>query len=147
MTARMEAAGGCTLLEHQALFRLATAPGRRVSMLRLADGLGTSPSGATRLVERLVRRGWVVREQPPENRRQTDAVLTDEGHTALTERTRPAYHRAVTECFGEMLTDRDLADLRRIGRRLLEGHGRFDARRFAELPFTQGSGEPDRKHT
>jgi DNA-binding MarR family transcriptional regulator len=135
MTTRMEAEGGCTLLEHQALFRLATAPDRRMSMLRLAETIATSPSGATRLVERLVRRGWVTREQPPDNRRQTDAVLTEAGYTALTERTRPAYHDALTKSFGDLLSPRDLADLRRIGRRLLEGHGRFDARRFADVRF------------
>ncbi len=135
MTARMEAAGDCTLVEHQALFRLANAPERRMSMLRLADALATSPSGATRLVERLVRRGWATREQPPDNRRQTDAVITDAGLLALTERTRPAYHRALTDCFGGMLTERDLADLRRIGRKLLEGHERFDERRFADVRF------------
>jgi DNA-binding MarR family transcriptional regulator len=133
MTAEMQAAAGCTLLEHEALFRLATSAERRMSMLRLADALATSPSGATRLVERLVRRGWVVREQPSDNRRQTDAVLTDDGYRALTELTRSAYHQALTNCFGGLLTARDLADLRRIGRKLLDGHGRFDQRRFADL--------------
>jgi hypothetical protein len=83
----------------------------------------------------------VVREQPPDNRRQTDAVLTDEGYRALTEQTRPAYHQALADCFGELLTPRDLADLRRIGRRLLEGHGRFDARRFADVQFVQDGSE------
>ena len=132
MTARMERDGGCTLAEHQALYRLATAPGRRTSMLRLADALVTSPSGATRLVERLVRRGWVIREQPPDNRRQTDAVLTAAGYRAFTERTRPVYHRALTESFGDLLSPEDLADLRRIGRALLEGHRRYEERRFAD---------------
>jgi DNA-binding MarR family transcriptional regulator len=135
MTAQMQAAAECTLAEHQALFRLANAPARRLSMLRLAEALGTSPSGATRLVERLVQRGWVTREQPPNNRRQTDAVLTDDGYHALTQRTRPAYHRALTECFGAMLQPEDLADLRRIGGKLLDGHHRSSQRRFAEVRF------------
>jgi DNA-binding MarR family transcriptional regulator len=101
-------------------------------MLRLADALLTSPSGATRLVERLVRRGWVNREQPPDNRRQTDAVLTADGFRAFTRRTRPVYHRALTECFGRMLSGRDFVDLRRIGRSLLEGHHCYEERRFAD---------------
>lgn len=125
MSAAIEAEAGCTMLEHHALFRLATAPDRRMSMSLLADALSTSPSGATRVVDRLVKRGWVTREQPPGNRRQTDAVLTADGHRNLVERTRPAYHRALTECFGDLLTERDFAELRRIGRTLLEGHDRL----------------------
>jgi len=131
ISARMEAEAGCGLAEHQALFRLAHAPQHRMSMLRLADALAASPSGATRLVERLVRRGWVVREQPPENRRQTDAVLTEDGYQALLRRTRPAYHRALTESFSALLTPRELADLHRIGRKLLAGHDAYDEHRYA----------------
>jgi DNA-binding MarR family transcriptional regulator len=131
ISARMEAEAGCGLAEHQALFRLANAPHHRLSMLRLADVLATSPSGATRLVERLVRRGWVVREQPPDNRRQTDAVLTDDGHRALLEGTRPAYHQALTDSFSALLTPRDLANLHRIGHKLLTGHAAYEEHRYA----------------
>jgi DNA-binding MarR family transcriptional regulator len=131
ISARMESEAGCALAEHQALFRLAHAPQHRMSMLRLADALVASPSGATRLVDRLVRRGWVAREQPPDNRRQTDAVLTEDGHHALLHRTRPAYHRALTESFSDLLTAREIADLHRIGRKLLAGHGAYDEHRYA----------------
>jgi DNA-binding MarR family transcriptional regulator len=136
MTARMEAQAGCTMLEHHALYRLATAADRRLSMLCLAEGLATSPSGATRVVERLVKRGWVVREQPPENRRQTDAVLTPAGYRALVEQTRPAYHGALTECFSSMLTAHDLEELRRIGRKLLEGHDQY-LQKWLDVRFDQ----------
>lgn len=122
---RMEQEAGCTMLEHHALFRLATAPERRMSMLRLSEALATSPSGATRVVDRLVKRGWAVREQPAENRRQTFAVLTEEGYASLVHRTRPVYHQALAESFGSLLGSGDLADLQRIGRRILEGHDRF----------------------
>jgi len=130
MSARMEAEAGCGLAEHQALFRLVTAPQHRMSMLRLADAIATNPSGATRLVERLVRRGWVAREQPPDNRRQTDAVLTEEGYRAFVERTRPAYHLALADSFSALLTARDLADLQRIGRKLLIGHDAYAEHRY-----------------
>src|SRR5690349_14174543 len=130
ISARMEAEAGCSLAEHQALFRLAVAPERRMSMLRLADAIATNPSGATRLVERLVRRGWVMREQPPDNRRQTDAVLTDDGYRAFLERTRPAYHLALVDSFSALLTARDLADLQRIGRKLLNGHDAYAEHRY-----------------
>ncbi|XVV04817.1 MarR family winged helix-turn-helix transcriptional regulator [Actinosynnema sp. CA-248983] len=90
-----------------------------------------SPSGVTRLVERLVRRGWVERSQLPENRRVVYAALTDEGREVLKATTAPAYRAAVAEEFAGALTERDLADLRRVGRELLEAHGKWHAQRFA----------------
>lgn len=41
------------------------------------------------------------------------------------------YLDALAEEFTALLSDRDVADLKRIGRKLLEGHGRWDAKRFA----------------
>jgi DNA-binding MarR family transcriptional regulator len=130
MSERMEAVAGCSLLEHSALYRLRMNSGR-LRMLELSDLLGLSPSGVTRLVERLVKRGWVVREQPPDNRRLVYAVLTDEGLRMVQEVTASAYRDTVAEAFSDHLNERDVADLKRIGRKLLEAHGRWDAQRFA----------------
>lgn len=130
MNAIIEAEAGCTLVEHSAMYRLKQAEPSGLRMGELAELLAISPSGVTRLVDRLVRRGWVAREQPV-NRREVVARLTPEGMTALNTRTRPAYHRAVEQCFSGLLTERDLSDLRRIGHKLLAGHDRWDAKRFA----------------
>ncbi|MFD4670743.1 MarR family winged helix-turn-helix transcriptional regulator [Lentzea sp. NPDC058450] len=127
---RMEAEAGCSLLEHAALFRLHHSGGR-LRMSELAELLEVSPSGMTRLVERLVARGWVTREQPADNRRLVIAVLTPEGEEMCLGTTAPVYRASLAEEFTGLLNDRDLADLRRIGRKLLEGHGRWDVRRFA----------------
>ena len=127
---RMESVAGCSLLEHSALYRLRMNDGR-LRMLELAELLAISPSGVTRLVERLVKRGWVVREQPPDNRRLVYAVLTDVGEAMVAETTGRVYREALAEEFTALLSDRDVADLKRIGRKLLEGHGRWEARRFA----------------
>ena len=78
--------------------------------------------------ERLVR---VTREQPPDNRRLVFAVLTPEGEEACLGTTARVYRAALADEFTSLLNDRDLADLRRIGRKLLEGHGRWDVKRFA----------------
>ncbi|MEU7475798.1 MarR family transcriptional regulator [Lentzea sp. NPDC042327] len=127
---RMEAEAGCSLLEHVALYQL-HHNGGRLKMLELAELLDVSPSGVTRLVERLVKRGWVTREQPQDNRRLVFAVLTPEGEEACLGVTARVYRASIAEHFTSLLNERDLADLRRIGRKLMEGHGRWDVKRFA----------------
>ncbi|MCR3748106.1 MarR family winged helix-turn-helix transcriptional regulator [Lentzea californiensis] len=127
---RMEAGAGCSLLEHVALYQL-HHNGGRLQMSELVELLDVSPSGVTRLVERLVQRGWVVREQPADNRRLVIAVLTPEGEEACVGTTARVYRASLTEEFTGLLSERDLADLRRIGRKLMEGHGRWDVKRFA----------------
>ncbi|CCH28280.1 MarR family transcriptional regulator [Actinosynnema sp. NPDC047251] len=129
MSGRVEASAGCSLLEHEALYRIDM--GGRLPMSELSELLAVSPSGVTRLVERLVRRGWVERSQPPDNRRVVYAALTDEGRHVLHDTTAPTYRAAVAEEFAGPLNDRDVADLKRIGRKLLEAHGKWDAQRFA----------------
>ncbi|WP_433268775.1 MarR family winged helix-turn-helix transcriptional regulator [Actinosynnema sp. CS-041913] len=129
MSERVEAVAGCSLLEHEAMYRIGM--NGRLPMSELSELLAVSPSGVTRLVERLVRRGWVERSQPPENRRVVYAALTEEGRRVVTATTGPTYRAAVAEEFAGTLTDRDLADLKRIGRKLLEAHGKWDAQRFA----------------
>lgn len=130
MDRRMEAEAGCSLLEHVALYQL-HHNGGRLRMSELVELLDVSPSGVTRLVERLVKRGWVVREQPADNRRLVVAVLTPEGEEACTGTTARVYRASLAEEFTGLLSERDLADLRRIGRKLMEGHGRWDVKRFA----------------
>jgi hypothetical protein len=112
MSGRMEAVAGCSLLEHSALYRL-KMNGGRLRMLDLSDLLA------------------VAREQPPDNRRLVYAVLTEEGRRMVQETTAPAYRETVAIAFADHLDDRDIADLKRIGRKLLEAHHRWDAQRFA----------------
>lgn len=134
LSATMEERCGCTLNEHAALYRLKTAADGRLTMAELSELLSISPSGVTRLVDRLVRRGWVAREQPPDNRRTVRAVLTEEGLRVLTGTTMVVYWQAVHEHFESTLDAEDLAAAARIGRKMLEAHGRWDAKRFAPGP-------------
>src|SRR6266536_667185 len=55
---------GCSLLEHDLLDRLAAEPRRRLQMLELADLLGVTRGGLTRIVDRLAARGWIERDRP-----------------------------------------------------------------------------------
>jgi len=69
-----------SLAEYDALFQLSAAPGRRLRMSALADSVLITRSRLTHTIDRLERRGFVVREQADDDKRGTYAVLTREGH-------------------------------------------------------------------
>lgn len=85
-------------------FRRAPAHARLGRTARLTQ------SGVTRLADRLIGRGWVMREQPPGNRRVMHARLTDEGMKALAT-THKAYFSALRAILTERLTDPQIAGL------------------------------------
>lgn len=124
----LEAEAGVGLSEIEVLRRLALAPEERLRMRDLSDRLFVAQSGVTRIIDRLVSQAWVVREQPPDDRRTVYARLTDEGR-AVVERAVPVYARTVTEQMGRDLSANDLRQLRRVLRRVLEGLGAWDDER------------------
>lgn len=64
----------------EALMRLARSPEHRLRMSDLAASMTSiTPSGLTRLVDRLESEGLVARTQCPTDRRSSYAVLTDQG--------------------------------------------------------------------
>jgi DNA-binding MarR family transcriptional regulator len=115
---RLEAEAGMTAVEHDVLWLLANTPDRRVIMSALADRLLMSRSGATRLIDRMVQRGWVDREIDPENRRLTYAVLNGEGVKAVRRSIRVVWS-VRPSLFDDRLTETDVAELRRILGKLL----------------------------
>jgi DNA-binding MarR family transcriptional regulator len=68
---------------YDVLARLVEADGRRMRMTELADRVMLSPSGLTRLVDRLVAEGLVSREHAERDGRGFYAVLTDAGYERL----------------------------------------------------------------
>jgi len=70
---------GLGLSEFAALHHLAEAPGTRLRRVDLARRLALTPSGVTRLLDPLERRGIVTREQDGHDARATYAVLTRSG--------------------------------------------------------------------
>lgn len=128
LSARLETAAGLSLAEHELLLRLASSPEGQLKMLELADLLLVSKSGVTRLVDRMSQAGWVTRETCATDRRVVYAAITSEGR-ALAKRSGPLFAEAVEEVFSSYLDETDVADLRRVLRKLLEGNGRWsDAR-------------------
>ena len=113
LSRRLETGAGMTLPEHDVLWFLANTPDRRLIMSALADRMLLSRSGATRLIDRMVRRGWVTRSQDPVNRRLTYAVLTDEGVEAVRRSVRLVWQTR-PGLFDDRLGESDVAELRRI---------------------------------
>ncbi len=74
---------GLTLGDYQVLVFLSEAHERSLRMCDLADMLQLSPSGLTRRLDGLVRRGWVERRGSDVDRRVMLAVLTDRGFAEL----------------------------------------------------------------
>jgi DNA-binding MarR family transcriptional regulator len=123
LSARLDAEGGCSLLEHDLMSWLEVEGKTRPRMLDLAELLGVTQSGVTRLVDRLTGRGWVEREQPPGNRRVMYARLTSEGRAVLSS-TRKAYFRALREEFAARLADGEIASLTSLTAEFLGETGR-----------------------
>jgi DNA-binding MarR family transcriptional regulator len=75
----LQAAHGLSLAEYDALLQLARTPERRLRMSTLAERVLLSRSGITRLVDRLVADGTVMRTACPTDARGAEAALTAEG--------------------------------------------------------------------
>lgn len=96
---------GLTLGDYQVLVFLSEADDRRMRMCDLADMLQLSPSGLTRRLDGLVRRGWVERQGSEADRRVMLAVLTDRGFARL-ESAAPTHVDSVRNRLVDLL-DRD----------------------------------------
>jgi DNA-binding MarR family transcriptional regulator len=117
----------CSLLEHDLLAWLMAAPQRRRQMLELADLLGVTRGGLTRIVDRLVERGWIERDRPASNRRTVNAVLTPAGQQAI-EHARAVYLDALEQTLGAHLDTADLVNLGTITDKLLTALAGSDPR-------------------
>jgi DNA-binding MarR family transcriptional regulator len=69
--------------DYAVLVALSEADGHRLRMCDLASLLHLSPSGLTRRLDGLVKKGFISREPVPDDRRVTMAVLTHKGMTKL----------------------------------------------------------------
>jgi DNA-binding MarR family transcriptional regulator len=121
LDAELQASAGISLNQLELLVQLHFKDGRR-RMSDLADALLLSRGGATRLVARAEEEGLVRREIPPDDRRATYAVLTDEGSEAA-ERGYPVYLDIVQRLFHDFVSDDEAEALVRIWQRVLDGNG------------------------
>ena len=98
---------GVTFAEYDVLLRLARAPGRALRMSDIAARVLLSPSGITRLVERLVARGLILRDADPTDGRAVLATLTDRGSTLIRSASQ-THLRGIREHFSSRLDDDEL---------------------------------------
>lgn len=101
---------GLSLSQYEVLLWLHDAPGRAMRMTELAECVIMSPSGVTRAVDHLERRGFVERKVCSSDRRGFLAVLTKEGRAQL-RRASKVHVRGIREHFTEKLTPAQLEQL------------------------------------
>lgn len=104
---------GLSLGDYQVLVFLSEAPDQRLRMCDLADDLQLSPSGLTRRLDGIVRRGWVERVGSDDDRRVMLAALTPAGREAL-ECAAPTHVDSVRRRLVDLLDDDELATLAEI---------------------------------
>jgi DNA-binding MarR family transcriptional regulator len=126
LDADLSAAEDLALRSYEVLLLLEDAPQRRLRMSDLSRSVLLSPSGVTRLVDRLEREGLVERERCPEDGRGYNAVLTDAGEARL-QRARATHLAGVRRLFLDRLDGDDLVRLAAYWERLVPGAAGTDA--------------------
>ncbi len=103
---------GLTIARYDVLANLETAGGR-LGLTELASAIVLSPSGLSKLLDRMAASGLVRREPDPDDARSSFAQITPRGRE-LVDDVRRGHHALLQRQFGDVLTDRDVADLARI---------------------------------
>jgi len=107
--------------EFELLWRLRLADGQPMRMNKIAEQLLGSPSGTTRIVDRLEAERLIARETPRDNRRVVQVKLTERGRTRLAAAAR-AFKDALAGAFSAHLSEAEVLTLRRLMRKLLVGN-------------------------
>jgi DNA-binding MarR family transcriptional regulator len=100
-----------TLFEYEILAILSESDERRLQMSELAAEANSSLSRLSHVVTRMEKRNWVTREASPNNRRASQAVLTECGLAKVVDAA-PGHVRAVRDLVVDAITP---AQLRQLG--------------------------------
>ena len=114
--AQMRHDSGLTLPRYDVLMQLDGAGGR-LRLTELASNVVLSPSGLSKLLDRMEASQLLRREPDPTDARSTFARLSPRGRS-LVRKARQTHHEWLQNAFGDALDDRDIADLTRIMGRL-----------------------------
>jgi MarR family transcriptional regulator, 2-MHQ and catechol-resistance regulon repressor len=101
---------GLTLSEYEVLLLLSREPDRAMRRVDLSREVRLSPSGITRMLDRLEATGLVEKGACSKDARVTYAVLTDAGMAKLRE-SASDHFAAVERLLGERLDDEEIASL------------------------------------
>jgi DNA-binding MarR family transcriptional regulator len=124
--AEMRREHGLTMPRYDVLAQLDLAGGR-LGLTELASRIWLSPSGLSKLLDRMEASGLIVREPDPRDARSWFAVLTVSGRSRV-RRARESHHALLASTFDSVLSDRDVDGLVRAMRRLGESFGSRDLR-------------------
>src|SRR4051794_387906 len=114
--AHMRSASGLSMARYDVLMQLDTRGGR-LRLSELATTIVLSPSGLSKLLDRMEAAGLLRREPDPRDARSTFARITRRGRS-LVHAAREHHHAWLQQAFGDVLDDRDITDLNRILQRL-----------------------------
>ena len=107
---------GLTMPRYDVLMQLNMAGGR-LGLSELASQIVLSPSGLSKLLDRMESAGLILREPDSHDARSTFARITPRGRT-LVNKARESHHTWLQQAFGDALNQRDVADLSRIMQKL-----------------------------
>jgi DNA-binding MarR family transcriptional regulator len=116
LDAELQDERGLTLRWYDVLVQLEEAGGS-CRMTDLAGRILASKSGLTRVIDRMEEAGLVQRERPRDDRRVILVSLTSTGHDAL-HAARAVHRRGIDEHFVRHLSERDVAALERMFRKV-----------------------------
>jgi DNA-binding MarR family transcriptional regulator len=119
MSTHLQAETGLTLAEYELLLHLYEHPAERMPMSELARLVLLTPSGITRMVDRLVGRGLVERQSVRSDARVQHAVLTETGRDTFVKAGR-VHLDDVRSKFIEALTPEQVTELMAIWNKLLD---------------------------
>ena len=113
---QMRRESGLTMSRYDVLMQLDMAGGR-LGLSELASTIVLSPSGLSKLLDRMEISGLLHREPDPRDARSTFAKITPRGRS-LVRKVRQSHHARLQQMFGDALDDRDVAELTRIMERI-----------------------------
>jgi DNA-binding MarR family transcriptional regulator len=111
LEAELEAEQGLTLPAYEVLAHLTEAPDRRLRMSDLAAVSVLTPSGLTRVVDKLVREGYVERQRCASDARVVYAAVTPTGVDRV-QQAYPTHLRGVRQHLVDRLGPEQLAAIR-----------------------------------
>lgn len=102
LNADLRSEHGLTLSEYEVLLHLSRAPQNALPMGELARSVLLTPSGVTRLADRMIKDGLIAREACPTDRRVSYLVLTPAGRSKF-KAAAPTHVRGVRDHFARHL--------------------------------------------
>jgi DNA-binding MarR family transcriptional regulator len=111
-----------SLSAYDVLVQLAGAPDHKMRMSDLAESVVLTPSGLTRLIDRLCREGLVEREHCSDDARGSFAVLTEVGARRFAE-ARPTHLDGVRRLFLSQFSPQELRKLGEAWERVAANNG------------------------